>query len=86
MPRDEFERLERRWRERPLFLQEPPRSRLWILAVLILAAGIVLGLAASADPTTRQLIGQLMEAESEPPAPQSSQLTPTHLDLREGER
>jgi hypothetical protein len=35
MPRDEFDRLERRWRKRPLFLPRRQRVPRWPLALLV---------------------------------------------------
>jgi hypothetical protein len=42
MPRDDFTSLERRWRERPLFLPRRRRLPLWpaIIALPALAAGL----------------------------------------------
>jgi hypothetical protein len=43
MPRDEFERLERRWREQPLFLPRRRRLPRWplVLLVAVLAAALL---------------------------------------------
>jgi hypothetical protein len=43
MPRDEFERLERRWREQPLFLPRRRRLPRWssVLLVAALAAALL---------------------------------------------
>lgn len=42
MPRDDFARLERRWREQPLFLPRRRRLPLWpvVVALLVLAGGL----------------------------------------------
>jgi hypothetical protein len=42
MPRDDFARLDRRWREQPLFLPRRRRLPLWsvVIALLALAGGL----------------------------------------------
>jgi len=51
MPKDDFERLERRWRKRPLFLKRRSHKPVWVLVMLLLAVGLLLGFAAI-DPTS----------------------------------
>jgi hypothetical protein len=69
MPKDEFERLERRWRERPLFLDPPRRGPRWLLLLLLLLVGAFLGLAAIGPGPAERFIGELaglrMEGDGE---------------------
>ena len=51
MPKDDFKRLERRWRERPLFLERPSRRPFWmVMFALLLAAGLLVGIATVGPP------------------------------------
>jgi len=77
MPKDDFERLERRWRERPLFLERPSRRPLWVLFALLLAMGMLLGFAAIDPPGPNTLFDRLTNAPAKAPAEQTAHATPT---------
>lgn len=85
MPKDEFETLERRWRERPLFLQTPRRRPLRLVLYLTLAIATFLVLAAVGVPSTERLLERFATFSPYPPADHTAQagspgvpLRPTH--------
>jgi hypothetical protein len=61
MPRDEFARLERRWRERPLFLPRRRRLARWPLLLALLAGA---GTLASALVDRGQLAALALRLEA----------------------
>jgi hypothetical protein len=71
MPRDEFERLERRWREQPLFLPRRRRLPRWPLVLLAVLAAVLLGQAPTAGLIARlqqALAAGVVVAPGSPPA------------------
>jgi hypothetical protein len=73
MPRDEFERLERRWRERPLFLERPSRRPLWALVLLMAAVGLLLlGFAAVGPPGPNTVIDRFTGLPAQTPSEQTA--------------
>ncbi|MEA3276645.1 MAG: hypothetical protein U9Q81_15395 [Pseudomonadota bacterium] len=76
MPKDEFERLERRWRKRPLFPRRRSRGPLWLLAGLAITISLLLGLAAIERPSAEQLFHRLMNVGVDAPANQTAHATP----------
>jgi hypothetical protein len=76
MPRDEFERLERRWREQPLFLDRPSRKPLWLLFALLVAVGSLLGAAAVDPPSVKRLVRDLTTSPPGSPSEKTAQTAP----------
>ncbi len=60
MPRDDFARLERRWREQPLFLPRRRHLPLWPLVIALLCVAVTLG---SMLFDQEQLAGMIAGAE-----------------------
>jgi hypothetical protein len=81
MPKDEFERLERRWRERPLFHEPPRRLPVRLLVAVVLAIAVLLGLSAVGLPDADRLLDGLTVVHPEPPAEQTAQTTATRVAL-----
>lgn len=79
MPKDEFERLERRWRERPLFLEQPRRKPFRVFAVLALTVGVFLAFAAIGPPATDRPFGRLTSARGDTAGAQAAQTIPVQL-------
>jgi hypothetical protein len=80
VPKDEFERLERRWRERPLFLEEPRRSPVWTLALLLLCLGVFLGFAAVGPSGLDRLVARFTTGGAAVAAAQDAGAVPIGLD------
>jgi hypothetical protein len=76
MPRDDFERLERRWRERPLFLDRPSRKPLWLLLALLAAVGLLLGVVAVDPPSAQRVVEGLTTSPPDSPSEKTAQTTP----------
>ena len=81
MPRDEFERLERRWRERPLFSDRPKRRPVWILAGIAATLILLLGILVLAPPSANQLLDGFVNVRAEPPNDQDPTTTQTQLGI-----
>jgi hypothetical protein len=81
MPRDEFERLERRWRERPLFLEPPPRRPLSLAVALLVAVIVFLGVTAVGLPAAEGLLASLLAPGPEAAAEKTAQTTYTQVRL-----
>jgi len=81
MPKDDFERLERRWRERPLFLERPSRKPFWVLLVLLLAVGLLLGFAAIDPPSPDAIFDRLTKTPAETPPEQTAHVPPNRLRI-----
>ena len=81
MARDEFERLERRWRERPLFSERPKRKPVWILVGLAASVVLLLGIAAVAPPNADQLLDDFVNVRAEPPQSQDAETTQSRLGI-----
>ncbi len=66
MPKDEFELLERRWRERPLFLERRSRGApMWVLVLLALGVTLLLGMAAIEPDSRERLVERVMSIPGE---------------------
>jgi len=70
MPKDDFERLERRWRARPLFLERRSRKPLWVFVMLLLAVGLLLGFASIDPPSPNALFDRLTKGTAATPSEQ----------------
>lgn len=81
MPKDDFERLERRWRNRPLFLERRSRTPVWVFLMLLLAVGLLLGFAAIDPPGSDGLIERLTKGRAEPLPEQTAHAVPPRLPI-----
>jgi hypothetical protein len=61
VPKDEFEQLERRWRERPLFIEERRRGPIWLMSTLLVALAVLLVFALIDLPHIHQIAGQMTD-------------------------
>jgi hypothetical protein len=59
MPRDDFARLERRWRERPLFLPRRRRLPWWALGAVLVALAATLTLSLLGPRPVERLVDSL---------------------------
>jgi hypothetical protein len=76
VPKDEFERLERQWRERPLFLERPRRAPVWAFAVLLVGIAVFLAYAALGPVDLGRLAERVMgRSEAIAESPQDPALT-----------
>lgn len=81
MPRDEFERLERRWRERPLFLERPSDKPRWLLVAVLLALGLLLGMAAIEPSAPGRLLDRFTGTPGDAPGDQAARANPAGLRI-----
>jgi len=84
MPRDDFERLERRWRKRSLFHDPPRRRPLRLLAAALAAVVALLAANAIGVPDTRRLLDVLTVFRTEVPDQQPVQTTAARIALPSG--
>jgi hypothetical protein len=64
VPKDEFEQLERRWRERPLFREEPRRGPIRLISTLLVALAVFLVFAMADLPDVRWVAAQVTGDEA----------------------
>ena len=81
MPKDEFESLERRWRERPLFLEPPKHRPLRLVIGVMLFIAVFLLLSAIGLPGAQRLLERFVTFHPVPPAEQTAQADSTGVSL-----
>jgi hypothetical protein len=81
MPKDEFESLERRWRERPLFLNPPKRRPVRLVIVTMVVIAVVLWLSATGLPEAERLLEPFVDHQPDPPAGQTAQAASSSVAL-----
>jgi hypothetical protein len=81
MPKDEFEHLERRWRERPLFHEPPRRLPVRLLVAVFLTIAVFLGLSATGLRGAGRLLDGLTAFHPEAPAEQTVHTAATRVAL-----
>jgi hypothetical protein len=81
VPKDEFERLERRWREQPLFSERPKHRPFWILIGFVVTLALLLGIAVIGPPSADQFLDDFLNVRAEAPEEQEIKTTQSRLGI-----